>query len=466
MQNLKIKRTVYAALAAVMLVSCAGQGPADPENPEKKQEEPQKLVPISEDEWFTRIEDPQTKVVSYLFKNEVVLRDNVQSNYFVNPSMTDDERFIFFFVSNNEFKYPDPMVSGCIIDRQERKIHMVKNLGLSNYPYMDVENDVFYYGIKLHKHEAYFYKRDLKADAGKEIILRPFPDVIFPSQEDNPLKRMCSHVTLTQDRRRVYLDARINDDVHVGLYNLYPEDDATTGLTATKGWDEWLCVHNWGLDHGQLNPVRDDIALEGTDDLTDAYGVTHKIPYSSGEPGIPDGTYMRMQIVGRGSIRTLLPEPEKNYATHEKWTADGKSVYWCSNGVNIREVETGSFDKLYYGDKVTGQPAHCYLTKDLQYVVFDDNHIGDGSYRGCEWRVVFAKCKSGSTKEDNARTVAIHSHIPAIATAAKPSNLHPDPHPQFVCNDKYIICTASQADGNMHLSITPVDQLKKMVDDE
>ena len=50
-------------------------------------------------------------------------------------------------------------------------------------------------------------------------------------------------------------------------------------------------------------------------------------------------------------------------------------------------------------------------------------------------------------------------HLPAIATEAEPSRLHPDPHPHFVCNDKYIICTAAGSDKNLHLSITPVGQL-------
>ena len=56
----------------------------------------------------------------------------------------------------------------------------------------------------------------------------------------------------------------------------------------------------------------------------------------------------------------------------------------------------------------------------------------------------------------------IYNMRPAITTKDKPSTLHPDPHPHFVCNDKYIICTVAGDDGNLHLSITPVDQLIKM----
>ena len=43
-----------------------------------------------------------------------------------------------------------------------------------------------------------------------------------------------------------------------------------------------------------------------------------------------------------------------------------------------------------------------------------------------------------------------------------PSRLHPDPHPHFVMNGRYIVSTANNADGHMDLYITPVKQLVEM----
>ena len=56
--------------------------------------------------------------------------------------------------------------------------------------------------------------------------------------------------------------------------------------------------------------------------------------------------------------------------------------------------------------------------------------------------------------------MAIYSYMPLYAVNVdQPSRVHPDPHPHFVANDKYVVCTAYGEDGNLHWSITPVDQL-------
>ena len=49
-----------------------------------------------------------------------------------------------------------------------------------------------------------------------------------------------------------------------------------------------------------------------------------------------------------------------------------------------------------------------------------------------------------------------------MCTKNAESNLHPDPHPQFVCGDRYVVCTINNADGHMDLAVTPVPQLIEM----
>jgi hypothetical protein len=163
-----------------------------------------------------------------------------------------------------------------------------------------------------------------------------------------------------------------------------------------------------------------------------------------------NGYYRRMQFVKKGSMETIQPNPENNNATHEGWTADGDHVYFCSSGINIRNIRTGEWRwvlKTKYG---TDAATHCNPSSDLKYWTFDDNT--PDYYRGGRWKVSFYNDETG-------KRVFIHSNLPAIATSSQPSQIHPDPHPHFVCNGKYIICSAAGSDKNLHLSITPVDQL-------
>ena len=78
--------------------------------------------------------------------------------------------------------------------------------------------------------------------------------------------------------------------------------------------------------------------------------------------------------------------------------------------------------------------------------------------RGSGWETVFYNC---ATK----RQVFIHSDRPPIAAIPnkKYSNLHPDPHPQFVMNGRYIVSSFNcDEPRRMTVSITPTHQLWKM----
>jgi len=97
--------------------------------------------------------------------------------------------------------------------------------------------------------------------------------------------------------------------------------------------------------------------------------------------------------------------------------------------------------------------AHATMTGDRRCFTYDYS-VGPW-YRGCAWQVGFYNRESG-------KEVFIYESLPAFNTKENPSTLHPDPHPQFVCNEKYIICTINHGDGRMGLSITPVAQLIEM----
>ena len=427
--------------------------------------------------------------VSYRIKSESIGWDYSQSGYYVTHGMTDDERFIVFMVQANEFRPSYHVLqkherSAKVLDLQTRKLYTFYATD-GCYPYLDPVNDVLYYCILSDdRTSARFYKRELLTAPDTEVPLAYFPSQLIPEGVSSPIKRVCSHLTLTQDRRKVFLDARVVDTFYQGLLDLY-----------TGEWTEWSHNENaLNLTHGQLNPVRDDEALIDVDEWTDSNGVEHKmqdagVGYDDDGAFGGTGSYRRMQIIrSDGSLTTVKPAPSSNYATHDGWHPDGMHIYWCAGikegrggvpadgGFHIRRVHDSTMDTEIREGAVSSVPViratHCNFSQDKKYVVHDDDskyRIGlspyvdyneyspasnytDAYYRGGPWRVWFYNLETG-------RDILIYTDLAPITDISHPSRIHPDPHPHFVANDKYIVCTASGSDGNLHWSITPVDQL-------
>lgn len=407
-------------------------------------------APSDEDKWnptvedlfasdfFTKYTDPVSGVVSYWFRRECVGGYNTQSAYFVSNSMTNDERFCFFFISTKEKNGQLPTDrSGRIFDFKERKLYtFAGNDGC--YPYLDPDDDKFYYFVMKAKNGSVrdggrFYMKDLLNAPRTTTELTELPKEVAPT--GSYVSRALSHITLTQDKRKVFLDSWVNDVFIQGMLDLY-----------TGEWTEWSRNNKVHLTHGQINPKRDDEVLMAIDVWTDTYGEEHPIEYDKDGAYGGKGTYPRMQLMTPDGKRTTIkPSPDNNYATHEMWHKDGDHVYWCANGVNIRNIRTGEY-KYIYNKRAT----HCNLSKNMEYVTFDNDH--PDYYRGGRWKVSFLNTKTG-------KVVDIITERPAITTKDKPSRIHPDPHPHFVCNDKYIVCTASDEEGYLRWCITPVDQL-------
>ena len=393
---------------------------------------------IFDTDFFTKVTDA-SGAVSYLVRSDAIGWDNSQTLYFMMNEMTNDERFLIFMVSDNEFRpnYHIAAHSAKILDLQTRRLYTFYASDAC-YPYLDpVEDKLYYMVVNDKKTGAKFYRRDLLSDPGTDIPLADFPQSLIVSGLSNPIKRGVSHITLTSDKQKVFLDSWVKgssgDTFHWGLLNLY-----------TGEWDEWGTSSEENFTHGQINPKHDEEALCATDGWTDSKGASHKLQKDS------DGTSRRMQYVKKGYAHTIPPDTD-NTATHEGWSADGDYVYWCSSGIHYRNIRTGVHRKVLSTTPGVTQATHCNPSSDMKYWTYDDN--APYWYRGCSWKVSFYNDQTG-------KQVFIHSVLPAIAVdESYPSRIHPDPHPHFVCNDKYIICSAAQDDGNLHCSITPVDQL-------
>ncbi len=431
---------VAATLAAA---SCDKTEQLFPKAPETQAPADEPDVPLPADifaeDFFEKFTDPESGVVSYILKSEAIGKDNSQTVYFNGCEMTDDSRFIYALASTNEeaIRLKKTTASqqkyGIIIDLAKRKMYRMPNP--SGYPWLDPETDVYYYcTLSPDRTSATFYKRELLSDPTKVIKLATIPSSIVPLGVNKPISRIVSHVSLTSDKQKVFIDAWIADQFCWGLLDLY-----------SGAWEEWGRSTSVHITHGQMNPKHDDEALCAVDGWDDRSGTHHPIEYD------PDGTYPRLQYVKKGSRQTIQPDPDNNNASHEGWLPDGDHVYWCSSGIHVRSIRNkDEYQLVLRTTPGIDAATHSHPSKDLKYWVFDDNT--PGYYRGCSWKVHFLNATTGN------RTL-IYSSRPQLNDGNHESTLHPDPHPHFVCNDKYIVCTMVGDDLNLHWSITPVDQL-------
>ena len=383
---------------------------------------------------FVKYVEPESGAVSYLLKPGLVAA-NQQSLYFTHKSMSDDGRFLLFWTSGNEFpngvgRKPEPQVRGmAVVDFLKDEVIRFDGV-FTSIPFLDTKSDVVYYPDVTRQA---IFKRDLRANPTKEIEVAKIPQALLAEAEGKPLEKICGHLTLTSDRTRAFLDAKVYDGKWVqGMLKL---DDGT--------WEKWGET-DFILNHGQVNPVRDDLALCAHEvRWVDKSGAKHSITNWN-------GVYPRLQLLEKGK-RTMIPPGFSNYATHEHWTPDGKGFYWCNHelgGETYYDLETKTRDIL-----CPIQGYHSNVTADRRYVTFD--HPVGSWYRGCHWKLAF-------WNRETSASVLVYAKSQRLATKEFQSKLHPDPHPQFVCGDRYIVSTFNGPDGLMNVMVTPVAGLVEL----
>ena len=400
--------------------------------------------------------EPKTPETSSLFVPEVdgasgvtsyILRPgiadfNQQSLYFTAKSMTDDGRFLVFWTAPSELAEPRPT-------ERTRRLRMVDFLrdavveidgAGGGIPYLDVKADRLWWIDRGGLH-----RRDLLVDPRKDAFTLPLPPELRDSPERGRFKRFCTHLTPTADGSRFFLDAANERFDFQGMLNI-----------ETGRWEEWDRAH-FLCNHGQASPTDVDLALCAQecagyytlDELAElgrpTEGVKLRVaPFVSDVRRPADAVYPRLWLCRKGGKR-MVPPLLHNYATHENFTDDGRGVYYCGGAVTLLDLRTGR-----QGVVSPLLSAHATMSSDLRYVV---NDISDGDWwRGCRWRVAFFN-------RDTHRGLLVHASRPVYMPKDNQSRLHPDPHPQFVCRDRYIVCTVADGEHRMNVSVTPVAQL-------
>ena len=367
---------------------------------------------------FVKRTDPVSGVSHYVLSERLAAYQ--QGFYFVNNSMMDDGRYLWFYAS-----YP-PVFSGALrqlgfIDFETDEMFICRDtLFESASPYIDPQTGDAYFAWS-----GRIFRRAPRADAAtEELYAIPSVGVI----------RHCStHLTLTADGNEFFMDVNAgNDEFFVGTVN------RRTG-TFTK----WADAPHM-MNHGQANPVDNDLALCAYDHSVNILtGESRRITTNE------DGVYERLWTVTRDGKRTLHPARD-NYATHEWWSADGKKIYYCNpKGIQRLDLTTGE-----HINRHPCCPWHAHTTPDETKYVFDEVIYDRFKvwYRGCPAAVKFWNAETD-------REITIVTRMPENGfTPDHPNNYHIDPHPRFTDNGRYVVFTTTEF-GGADLAVVPVSEL-------
>jgi len=306
-------------------------------------------------------------------------------------------------------------------------------------PYLDSKTDSLYY---LNSDKRKFCRRML-ADPREEIEVVGISEDIVRLENGNCL---FTKPTFTQDRRRIFCDVRNGTHFFQGTLDLM-----------TGEFDKWSET-KFFCNHGQLNPVRDDIAMCAWEsakyktvyELTDEERKTAKVNGIVSDVKRPeDAPYPRLQLFRKGQEPQMVTSIV-NYASHELWARDGKGFIFCGGG------------KVFYHDLASGRQhvvcshggAHAAITADNRYITYDAAFAG--SKRGKPFQV-------GYCDSEKDQTVLIRPYTGKYCDAKEMSHMHPDTHPQFSLDDRWVVWTWLEY-HKMRLAVTEVAPLKQRLE--
>ncbi len=362
---------------------------------------------------FEKRIDPISGVEHYLLTHKITKHQ--QGFYFCNDSMTKDGRYLWFGVGI----FPgSPCLLG-VVDFEEDDMYFMEDT-LSHYasPYVDVDTGEVYftYGNSI-------YRRSPRKDAETERI--------FTLRTKTPVRYITTHLTRSPDKTEFLLDVMEgNDTAYLGTANI-----------VTGEFIKWADTP-FPINHGQINPVNPDLALGAYDYYTDLItGEHHAIPYDE------NGNYLRLWTVGRNGTRKTYP-PHNGFATHEFWSADGKKIYYENpQGIHRIDLETGEHINRH------ACPAwHAFASRDEKYLLYDYKCTSEEDfYRGGPAGVAFVNTETG-------KEIAIATALPPTGTPEHPFNYHPDPHPRFVSDEKYVLYTTSEG-GGLDIALVKTEHL-------
>ena len=406
-----------------------------------------KVKSPAESAFFERFEDPKSGAFSYILKKDVA-GFNQQHLYFSTKSMTDDGRFLVISYAADEAGHAvtnESQKALAVIDLEKDAVYKLPSLGKFSIPFLDVKTSQLYCADRTDETMCRF---DLTSDTPTHKIR--LCDMPHDIQALGPINRWYTHLTLTVDRTRAFLDISVFGKRWIqGLLRL---SDGTF-----EKWSET----DFPCGHGQINPVNDRVAYAGR-----SRPGWHRVPDTrkGAKPGdtrlvkIPPGTvYPCMWLLKPGEKPRMIPSRDINHSTHQNWTEDGKGWYWCSR-IPGKEKHRYARWGVYYYDLATDsetkvsdvQAGHAAMTADRSAITYDWGEWMP-ELNGYSWRVGYQDLR---TKKETFLFTGMPKYYDK-------SNLHAHPHPQFVCRDGWILTTVMMPGKRLSVALAPVEQFSR-----
>lgn len=364
---------------------------------------------------FTPVTHPPSGVTIHVLTRKVAPVQ--QGFYFVNDSMSADGRYLWFYCA-----FPPSGTSACgrtlgVVDFQTQEVrHFPETQFGEASPYVDTQTGEVYWQF-----ERTVWKRGPHPDAPVERV-NAIPDDLIGGRR---IASAATHLTRSADGKEFFVD--------LGL-----EMQWLFGSLPVNG-DDFQLWHRFDrcYNHAQFSPTDPDEVL-----LAEEY---HGDPIT----GLTIPITNRLWLMRRGQRpRPILPKPQA--PSHEWWDADGKHV-WCAPGKEgwnetwrVR-VADGEIEKIPL-------PLHCWhahCTRDGRLIVTDSVVPKWPFFRGGATVVQFLN-------RDTGKTLVVAENPERADHAGR--NYHIDPHPRFVCGDRYVVFTTTVC-GEIDVAIVPTEAL-------
>jgi hypothetical protein len=367
------------------------------------------MIDLDDSELFSPVADPETGIAIYVLSRKVAPVQ--EAFYFVNDSMSRDGRYLWFYCA---FPPSGSAAYGRTLGVVDFAAGEVRHFPDTQFgeasPYVDIDTGDVYW-----QSDRTLWKRSPAHDAPVELVNR-IPDDLIGGRQ---VLRAATHLTRSANGREFFVDLGLQMQ---WLFGSLPVDGGDFEL-----WHRFDRLY----DHAQFSPTDPDEVLFAEE--------LHADPIT----GLTFPVENRLWVIRRGGApRPILPEPTRG-VSHEWWDGGGKHV-WCVSGnetwrvrVSDGEIERVEFPRNCWH-------SHCSIDGRL---IVGDTHTR--YHRGAASGVQFLN-------RDTGKDIVFVENPERSDYAGR--HYHIDPHPRFVCDDRYVVFTTTVR-GQIDLAIVPAERL-------
>lgn len=386
---------------------------------------------------LSRWVDPESHVSSYLLKQKVAPLQ--QSFYYVNPSLTLDGRYYWFYCA-----FPPAANAG-----RGRTLGVVDFIQGTIQHFPDTQFDEASPCIDASTGKVYWandkgiWSRSPHDGDTPQLVNR------FPAEfvGNRTVARYATHLTFSADSRALNIDAEIGNDLYIGHAPLNGDPIVI--------WEEIPR----GYNHAQFHPTDNNLQLVAQDHYVDRE--TWNIHFYENrlwlirrggkmQPVYPEKTgsnYHATIETGHFQVTGVCEvDDSRRMHGHEWWGRDGRHLWYLHYGKGVERLELGSTQPVLMWPHKTLSHAHSDYFE--HYLVADIVPSNAPSAR----HVAFKNLLTG-------RTVNVVSRLPGLSRLQ--SHYHVHPHPQFCLNDE-LICYTTTVMGRVDVAFTKVSDLVEL----